>query len=297
MAFECRYNCGGKFTAKFSCERHETSRCKQRPVPEPHMESKPQLKIVLKPNVTKHVSNSESIDSEQASSYNASIEAFLKHQLALVETIKDLTDKVTFLMSKDKFSVHENQQTPSVTINQTINNPVINNTVIYNHFDSRTIDIFGKMLNLYGPDHAVNYSTRLLDVKDKDRKHAWITNPDLVDAQALSLVVKCQPKAPQLGFEIMGNDHKFIKDVDGSKLDTILTNTVINAALCAHNHMIQEATKAYEDGDTNALANHTANSSIYLPKGQYIQDKYQKFKEVRYNLKKMVDDLTANLKY
>jgi hypothetical protein len=151
------------------------------------------------------------------------------------------------------------------------------------------------MLDLYGSDRAISYSTRLLDVKDKDRKHAWIKNPDLVDAKALSLVVKCEPKAPQLGFEIMGSDFKLIKDADGSKLDTILTDTVINAALNAHNHLINEARQAYEAGDENALTNHLSNSSIYLPKGQYIQDKYSKFRHVKFNLKQIVEDLTANI--
>jgi hypothetical protein len=183
------------------------------------------------------------------------------------------------------------QQVPNVTIN----NPVINQTVVYNHLDSNTIDIFGKMLALHNGDRAVSYSTRLLDVKDKDRKHAWITNPDLLDAKALSAVIKCEPRAPQLGFEIKGADGKFIKDVDGSKLETILTDTVINAALKSHNYIIQESRRAYEAGDEDALVNYAGNSQIYLPKGQYIQDKYGKFRNAKYNVDQIVKDVSCVL--
>jgi hypothetical protein len=277
MSFVCKYTCGGKFTAKHSCQRHENDRCKLRP--EGLKANKGRVSTVAcesscVPAVCVPIPSQDSV---------------IRELMTLNQNTSQTLQLVMQELKELREEVHKKQVSGDTT------HITINNTVIYNHFDSRTIDIFGKMLDLYGSDRAISYSTRLLDVKDKDRKHAWIKNPDLVDAKAMSLVVKCEPKAPQLGFEIMGSDLKLIKDVDGSKLDTILTDTVINAALNAHNHLIREARQAYEAGDENALTNHISNSSIYLPKGQYIQDKYAKFRQIKFNLKQMVEDLTVNV--
>jgi hypothetical protein len=160
------------------------------------------------------------------------------------------------------------------------NNITINNTLIYNCFDQNTIDIFNRMLELYGSERAISYSGSLLKNKNKNNKHEWMRNSELVDLMSLNHVITYESNPRNQGFHIVCADQKTIIDTDGSMVDKILTDTVVNANLKAQSHLASKASQAMDEGNSDKMWEIWTDPSIYSQRGETIHDYIMKFKKV-----------------
>ncbi len=262
MAYPCTYGCGEKFSRKFTLDRH---------IKNFHMKetlNKLPLPVPVKINLT--------VSKAKQPTLNAQKDSELSH---LTAQLAKLTQVVAEL-SASKAPVIENQTTNHITIN---------NTLVYNCFDQHTIDIFNRILERHGPDRAISYSGSLLKGKNKNNKHDWIRNPELVNFESLSNVIKYDSNPRNQGFHILGADNKEIIDTDGSIVDKILTNTVVNANLKAQSHLANKASEAADEGNSERMWEIWTDSSIYNQRGETIHDYIDKFKKVTASKSHLID--------
>ncbi len=259
MSYLCSYGCGLKFTNKSNMYRHE------RNIHPSDIKSNANISVLavkapIKVNITQQVSVNDTRSDTQSSKLTE-----------LTEQVAKLTQVIAELTASKTSSIEN--QTNHITINH--------NTLIYNCFDQHTIDIFSRMSELYGDERAVSYSASLLKGINKNNKHCWIRNPELVNLKSLNQVIKYDANPQSKGFHILNKDKKEIIDIDGSMVDKILTNTVINANLKGQSHLANKASQAHEDeGDSEKMWEIWEHPSICNRRGETIHDYIEKFKKV-----------------
>jgi hypothetical protein len=265
MSFTCRYLCGSKFTAKCSCQRHENNSCKLRPEntsdgAEELQTIKPKCKIKLRSVAILDQSEPFGILEGGAGS-EQTVHKLLDMNQALISTNQSLIERLNALEAR--LEKQQQNDKPNITVNN-VNN--VSNTVVYNCFDYKMIDIFKILLDKYGSDKAISFSSKLLRGKTKENKHDWVTNPELgLDMASLSKVLSLSYESGEKDpcFNLLNAEQKVITDRDGSMLDKILTDTVVDAGLKAQSYVAKEATEAGDAGDKVGMWDNWSNSSIY----------------------------------
>jgi hypothetical protein len=279
MAYPCTYACGEKFSRKFTLDRH---------IKNFHVISTQESALIQSAILPKRpkisLKSSNPIDTTLKSQVNITGNVNKDSQLShITDQLAQLTQVVAELRSS-KVPIIENQT----------NHITINNTLVYNCFDQHTIDIFNRILERYGPDRAISYSGSLLKGKNKNNKHDWIRNPELVNLESLSNVIKYDSNPRNQGFHILGADNKEIIDTDGSIVDKILTNTVVNANLKAQSHLATKASEAADEGNSERMWEIWTDSSIYNQRGETIHDYIDKFKKVTASKSHLIDVINGS---
>jgi hypothetical protein len=168
---------------------------------------------------------------------------------------------------------HISQEPSTININQTLNQ------TINVHFNQKMVDIFEKTKQLHGVDVAVKRSVDLVSNKNKHNKHDWVKNPELMNQEDWSRLVKYRGRNPSGAhqFELRLSQDQTVMD-DGRKLDSVLTDIVANSVIKSQNYIHQLMCDQSTEEPNWSLLDQTG---LYQSKNVNIHTMYQRFKDIK----------------
>jgi hypothetical protein len=145
--------------------------------------------------------------------------------------------------------------------------------------NQRSIDIFEQTKKLHGEQVAIKRSLDLVTNKNKNNKHDWVRDPELVNRDNWSHMVKYLGKGPNGShvFELHISQDQTVID-DGKRLDTILTDVVANSVIKSQNSVHKRIYESKSDEIDWSLLD---QSGMYQSKNVNVQTLYQKFKAIK----------------